>query len=573
MNGLSLRLGGIVRRAPRRSAGRVASLPRLLDVWHGAAALLYGSPLYRAILSRAAAPEVTPAAGDPWAGDAARGAAILGGTFASHGQAFEGRAGLWSPPGAHAAWRTEQHGFAWLRDLAAVGGDEARLRARDLTVDWLARASRWDALTWRADVLGSRIAAWLGHYAYLTEGTPDRFRTTLDRALVVQARHLQRTISGGLDGAPRFAALKGLIHANWSLRFAPRTLERRRAQTLKLLGAALTRQINPDGGHIERSPSLHLAVLRDLIEIRAVLRGARTGPPVELESAIDRMAPFLRYVRHADGGLALFNDSNEEVAGDIDAVLNLAEAKGKPPTTAPHTGFQRVTAERTLMLVDAAAPAALDGHAHAGTLSFELSVGKERLVVNCGAHVADQTDWRRVQRATAAHSTLTIDDTNSSEILGPAGPLPGTLGQRPSQVACQRDEADGSVWLELSHDGYVRQFGVVHRRRLFLSAAGDDLRGEDTLVGDGHGRYAIRFHLHPRVQASLVQDGSAVLLRLPSGLGWRLRASAGTFVLGDSIYLGRRGEMKRAQQIILWGLIEGRDPVIKWALRREGVNK
>ena len=117
-----------------------------------------------------------------------------------------------------------------------------------------------------------------------------------------------------------------------------------------------------------------------------MLRGARVEPPVELQSAIDRMAPFLRYVRHGDGGLALFNDSNEEIAGEIDAALGLAEAKGKPPMAAPHTGFQRLVAERSLVLVDAAAPSMLDGHAHAGTLSFEMSVGKERLVVNCGAH-------------------------------------------------------------------------------------------------------------------------------------------------------------------------------------------
>ncbi len=282
------------------------------------------------------------------------------------------------------------------------------------------------------------------------------------------------------------------------------------------------------------------------------------------------MAPFLRYVRHGDGGLALFNDSNEEVAGEIDAVLGLAESRGKPPMAAPHTGFQRLTAERTLILCDAAAPAMIDGHAHAGTLSFEMSVGKERLIVNCGAHAPDLSDWRRVQRATAAHSTLTIDDTNSSEILGLAGPLAGTIGQRPTEVTCQREEAEGSTWLELSHNGYARQFGVVHRRRLFLSANGDDLRGEETLEGDGRGRFAIRFHLHPRAQASLVSDGSAALLRLPSGLGWRLRASGGTLVLADSVYLGRRGEMKRAQQITISGLVEGRDMVVKWALRREG---
>jgi uncharacterized heparinase superfamily protein len=564
VNGISLRLGGIA----RRTSGR--RLAPLDELWRSATALVYRSAFYRLTLSRAAPPEIVPTAGDPWIGDAQRGNALLHGSFGFHGQSFDHGSQGWSPVGAHAAWRAELHGFAWLRDLAEVGSETARNRARELVGDWLARATAWDALSWRSDVLGSRLAAWLGRYAYLTEGAPERYRGALDRALVAQARHLQRIAGAGLDGAARFTALKGLIHAHWSLRFPPRALERRRNQALKLLSAELARQINPDGGHVERSPSRHLAVLRDLIEIRAVLRGARCEPPPDLQSAIDRMAPFLRYVRHGDGGLALFNDTNEDAAGEIDAVLGLSEAKGKPPMNAPHSGFQRLAAERTLVLVDAAAPAKLDGHAHAGTLSFEMSVGKERLVVNCGAHVADQSDWRRVQRATAAHSTLTVDDTNSSEILGPAGPLSGTLGARPAHVICQRDDADGNVWLDLVHDGYAGQFGVIHRRRLFLAAGGEDLRGEDTLVGQGHGRYAIRFHLHPRVQASLVQDGTAALLRLPSGLGWRLRASAGTLVLADSIYLGRRGEMKRAQQIIISGLIEGRDPTIKWALRREG---
>ncbi len=564
MNGIVLRLGGLVRRP---------TLPRspLAELWRSASALVYRSPVYRLLLSRAASSEVAPATRDPWLGDAARGTAILHGSFPFHGQQVEDAGErLWLTSGAHPAWRTELHGFAWLRDLAEAGGDAARVRARELVGEWLTVGGRWDALTWRPDVIGSRLAAWLGHYAWLTDEGAGRVRAALDRSLVVQARHLQRVAVSGLDGAPRFRALKGLVHANWALRLPARALERRRTHTLKLLSAELQRQIHPDGGHIERSPSIHLQVLRDLIEIRAVLRGAHTEPPIDLQSAIDRMAPFLRYLRHGDGGLALFNDSNEEIAGDIEGVLTLTESKGKPPMTAPHTGFQRLAAERTLVLVDAAAPSALDGHAHAGALSFELSVGKERLVVNCGAHLADQSDWRRVQRATAAHSTLTIDDTNSSEILGLAGLLPGTLGQRPHQVTCQRDESDGATWLELSHDGYQRQFGVVHRRRLFLSPGGDDLRGEDTLVGEGRGRYAVRFHLHPRVQAILVQDGSAVLLRLPSGLGWRLRASTGTLGLADSIYLGRRGEMKRAQQVTISGLVEGRDTMIKWALRREG---
>jgi uncharacterized heparinase superfamily protein len=223
------------------------------------------------------------------------------------------------------------------------------------------------------------------------------------------------------------------------------------------------------------------------------------------------------------------------------------------------------------VLADAGTPSSIDRHAHAGTLSFEMSVGKERLVVNCGAALSDPSEWRRAQRATAAHSALSIADTNSSEILDGSGGR--WLGRRPRQVEAQRDEDNGTVWLTMSHDGYAPVFGVVHQRRLFLDADGEDLRGEDMLQvktgRDEPPRFAIRFHLHPRVQVALNQQGGA-LLRLPSGQGWRFRSAGALLELADSIYLGRRGEMRRSQQLVLRGEAQGSETIVKWALQREG---
>jgi len=204
-----------------------------------------------------------------------------------------------------------------------------------------------------------------------------------------------------------------------------------------------------------------------------------------------------------------------------------------------------------------------------------MSVGKERLVVNCGAALTDPSEWRRAQRATAAHSTLSLDDTNSSEVLDGTGGR--WLGRRPRKVELQRDEDNGAVWLTMSHDGYVPQFGLTHRRRLFLDTDGEDIRGEDVLTGnagrDQPPRFAIRFHLHPRVQAALNQQGGGALLRLPSGQGWRFRSAGGEIELADSIYLGRRGEMRRSQQLVLRGETQGGETLVKWALQREGGKK
>jgi uncharacterized heparinase superfamily protein len=232
---------------------------------------------------------------------------------------------------------------------------------------------------------------------------------------------------------------------------------------------------------------------------------------------------------------------------------------------APDSSFERLLANRTLAIVDsgAPAPAGYDGHAHAGTLSFEMSVGRERLIVNCGAH-RGRGDWWQAQRSTAAHSTLVVDDTNSSVFSPGSGLVRG-----PRTVTCRRDESEGNAWLDMSHDGYLPTFDLIHRRRLFLAAGGDDLRGEDRLIGSGKRPFAIRFHLHPDVTASLAQNGQAALLRLPSGAGWRLRATGAPVSLSDGVYLGRRGEIRKTLQVVVSGEKGDGEAVVKWAIARE----
>jgi uncharacterized heparinase superfamily protein len=313
---------------------------------------------------------------------------------------------------------------------------------------------------------------------------------------------------------------------------------------------------------------VQLAVLRDLIDLHATLIAAHQEPPAALQSSIDRMAPMLRGFRHGDGGLALFNDSIEEEAWLIDCVLGQADAKGRPLSDARHGGFQRVQAGRTLLLMDAGAPPTSGRRGHAGTLSFELSVGKERLIVNCGAWRGPDAQWAQALRASAAHSTLTVDDTNSAVVLDEGG-----IGLGPNRVEASREEKDGAVWLEASHDGYAQPFGLKHTRRLYVTSDGGDLRGEDRLTTFGGARragrsFAVRFHLHPEVRASLVQDGTSVLLRLPSGAGWHLRASGGSLDLGESVYAGQGGERRRTEQVLITGGIGADETIVKWALRR-----
>ncbi|MEE8515187.1 MAG: heparinase II/III family protein [Alphaproteobacteria bacterium] len=538
--------------------------------------LVYMTPLYPLTLVGRTPKRLAVTLSDPWPGDIARGHALLEGRYGFAGQTIGAGAepldSIWNPPGASDAWRAELHGFNWLKDMLLAGGDDGRQRAREFVTSWIDHHQRWERLAWRADVTADRVSAWLGQFAPLTSGAGPEFQAKLLASLARQHRHLARLVPGELVGAGKIHAIRGLVTCEVLLSGGRRRLRRVSA----LLEGELNRYVLVDGGYIERSPSRQLSVLRDLVTIRSTLVAGRQTVPESLQIAIDRMAPMLRFFRHGDGGLALFNGSNEEEAWLVDFVLTQANARGKPLASAPHSGFERINNSRTLIIVDVGAPSKppLAGQNHAGTLSFEMSAGKHRLITNCGASAGSNPGWRHSLRTTAAHSTLNLDDSSSSEIFD-GGRFGDIIGRHPTRVISDRQESDGAVWLDASHDGYARPFGLLHRRRLYLSAGGDDLRGEDILTPTGHGggqkgsgrKFAVRFHLHPEVKVSLVQDGSAALLNLPGG-GWQLRSSGGWMGLEESIYLGVRGEVKRTQQVVIRGEAAAGETHIKWSLSR-----
>jgi uncharacterized heparinase superfamily protein len=545
---------------PTAGVGR-RTLDKAREAIEGA---VYGTALYRVSLRGKRPEALVFSPTDPWPGDSALGAALNDGSFTFAGQTVTaGTAAPWHPEGASTGWLEAMHGFHWLRHMATAGGPETRDRIHGLVTDWIAAQGDWHPLTWRADVLGRRLVAWLCHSSLLLSGAGRQSAEAILTSLAEQARHLSRVATAGPDGAARIAAVKGLVFAALCL---PGD-DRRLAQALHLLEQEMARQIRADGGHVSRSPAVQLKVFRDLVELRGVIMAGRQPVPTLLQTTIDRMAPIVRFFRHGDGGLALFNETNEGDPALIDVALALGDAPGQPPLSAPHSGFERLVARRTLVITDVGAPGPLAApHAHGGTLSFEMSIDGHRLIVNCGAHGGSDPGWRQAQRATAAHSTAAVEDADSVVIDDD-----GNMEHGPERVVATRLEDEGATWVDASHDGFVIDFGISHRRRLYLAADGDSLRGEDTLSGRGSaGRFTIRFHLHPTVKASLVADGTGALLRLPGGEGWRMRSSGAMLVIADSVYLGHQGAHSRSEQIVLSGPLKGGVTTVKWALSRIG---
>ncbi|BBB95294.1 hypothetical protein BE61_07100 [Bradyrhizobium elkanii USDA 61] len=492
--------------------------------------------------------------------DATRAAEIYAGRFVFAGKIVtcHGRSIFdLEPPSED--WEAALLGFGWLRHLRAADTALTRANARSLVDDWISNQARKRPLERRADVRARRVISLLSQAPLVLGDTDGKFYRKYLRGLAREIRYLRHATLDN-DGVPRLQVLIALCYASLCLANQARNIK----SATRRLSDELQRQILPDGGHISRNPGALVELLSDLLPLRQTFAARNIAPPPALLNAIDRMMPMLRFFRHGDGSFALFNGMSTAPSDLVATLLAYDDTRGVPMASMPHTGFQRLDAGNTALIIDTGPPppASVSQDAHAGCLSFELSSGVSRIVVNCGMPSTGRDNWRPFARSTAAHSTLTYRDTSSCQFVELSAMkrllrgAPITSG--PSNVESYREAVpDGDV-LTASHDGYLSRFGVIHRRVLMVAQDGTRLEGEDSLSPAPGGRikgseadFALRFHLHPSVKASRLSDARGVMLVLPNRDVWTFEAMDDKVDLEDSVFLAGNDGPRRTSQIVI----------------------
>ncbi|MGZ8371967.1 MAG: heparinase II/III family protein [Rhodoplanes sp.] len=495
--------------------------------------------------------------------DPTRASEIYAGRFALAGKIVicDGRSPFeMDPPSAE--WAEALLGFNWLRHLRAAETAITRANARALVDEWIAVQGTWHSFAWRPDVVARRIIAWLTQATLILHDADVRFYRRFVRSLTRQARFLRATAAAAPDGVPRLQAHIALTYAALCMTGQVRHLRHATGR----LTAEIERQILPDGGHVSRNPGAVIELLADLLPLSQAFSARNVPPPAPLLHAIDRMMPMLRFFRHGDNTFALFNGMGPTPPDLLATILAYDDARGAPVANAVHSGYQRIEAGQSVVLMDTGGPPALtlSAEAHAGCLSFELSTRAQRIVVNCGLPATGRGNWRHLARATAAHSTVTFNETSSCEFLDTNlfRRVFGTLVcDGPRHVSVVRDQENDAIQIRALQDGYAPRFGVIHQRTITLSADGARLDGEDVflpargevLSGNGKDAFALRFHLHPSVRANRLSDGRGVMLTLPNKDVWTFYAPADRVEIEESVHLAGRDGPRRTSQIVIHG--------------------
>ena len=509
---------------------------------------------------------------DPIAGDKAAGEALLGGRFRHNGTEVE-VAGLdFATIGLPEDFTAYLQSFAWLRDLSAAATRERGAKlAEAITRKWLAAfAEQIGEPAWRADLWGRRILFWTAYAPYILSSADPVYRSSLLYALARGARHLERSADKALPGLPRITAWSGVIAAALVVQGGPARLKSGEAGLSRALGLSL----HDDGGLVSRSPTEQIAAVEVLGQLRAVYAAGRRDVPDWLAEGLASAVGALLSVTLGDGALSSWQGGHMVSRRRIAAAAEGAGMEVGPLRQARGWGYQRVQAKTTVLVFDAAPPPpprALSG-ACASTLAFELSDGPSRLIVNCGgvgeSRGALPAGLVHALRTTAAHSTLTLGDRNSTAIHED-----GSLGKGVGEVELIRDDTAGSR-IEASHDGYARRYGLLHERRLNLSSDGRDLNGEDRLISTGRRRraeaipFAVRFHLAPSIEVTSTADGQGALLRLRGGAVWQFRCRGGQLFAEDSLWIDGEARPHATLQLAVSGESPPEGMTISWELRR-----
>ncbi len=407
-------------------------------------------------------------------------------------------------------WRYNLHYFD---DLNALGADARQAWHKALFARWIIENPAGFGSGWEPYPTSLRIVNWI---KWTLRGHPLSEKAM--HSLAIQARWLTRRLEYHLLGNHLFANAKALVFAGCYFSCAEAASWRDRG--LQILAREVPEQFLADGGHFELSTMYHALALEDVLDLINVLRAFGHPVPDYLTDRVAAIRQWLAVMTHPDGEIGFFNDSAIGIAPPPEELHAYAVRLGFPAlrpvangcTHLSDSGYIRLQDDRAVVMIDVArvGPDYLPGHAHADTLSFELSLDRRRVIVNSGTSVYGDDSERQRQRGTAAHSTVAVNAIDSSEVWS---------GFRVARRARPRGlsiEQTSDGWhIVCAHDGYQRlPDGPIHQREWHFGQ--DQLRIDDRLDKPGYPAQA-SFHLAPGLEP-LMSANSGRAMFLEGGL-------------------------------------------------------
>jgi uncharacterized heparinase superfamily protein len=411
----------------------------------------------------------------------------------------------WNATNQDKLWLYNLHYFD---DLNAVNSHLRILWHNDLIQKWIDENPPGFGNGWEPYPSSLRIVNWV-KWSLLNNGLKKKWQDSL----AAQIRFLSQNLEYHLLGNHLFVNAKALILAG--LYFQGSEAYKWYQSGMEILNKELPEQVLSDGGNFELTPMYHAIFLEDLLDIINLHQLYKKKLPSDVTPKVLQMFKWLKAMCHPDGDIAFFNDTALGMAPNLSQLLDYAKRlklhivdDNNQITYLEESGYIRISKNDLVIIADVAdiGPDYIPGHGHADVLSFELSLFGERVIVNSGISTYESGADRNMQRGSRAHSTITIDDVNSSEVWGGF-----RVAKRAKVFNINNPKENGYIEFSACHDGYKKLNGkVVHCRQWRVSE--NSLEIMDSIAGSEKHKITSVLPLHPEVKVGNVKDNTVELI-------------------------------------------------------------
>jgi len=399
-------------------------------------------------------------------------------------------------------WNNSSYSKLWLynlhyfEDLNSYDSDLRNDWHKELISRWINENEPGFGNGWEPYPISLRIVNWI---KWVKSGNVVKVHWL--NSLATQARYLENSLEYHLLGNHLFANAKALVFAG--LFFEGNEANKWYSIGMGIIEKEIIEQVLEDGGNFELSTMYHSIFLEDLLDIVNILNNNSISVPEVVINTACRMLHWLGTMTHPDKKISLFNDAAQDIAKSPFELSSYAQRLGLPIpkgntgiTYLKNSGYIRYEDPRLVLIADLAnvGPDYIPGHAHADTLTFELSLYTERIFVNTGTSVYGNSKIRLEERGTAAHNTVMIDGENSSEVWSGF-----RVARRARVFNTIVNQTESETVFKSSHTGYKRLPGKpihtrtweIHDCRCIIS---------DNITGKKNHRIQNYLHLHPKIR-------------------------------------------------------------------------
>ena len=448
------------------------------------------------------------------------------------------------------------HSFDFLNDLQEISRESLRIHGRELTSYWIKKNSSWKSNTWEDFILATRICNWIKNFNFFFSTADEEFKKNIFNSISKQIEHLVKNFSNPKRNSDLIRIIKALIYTSISIPSKKYYYQ----IAIFNLRSELARQILNDGCHFQRNPKIHIQVLMDLLDIRSILNSTKKIVFFDLQNSIKNMSVACRFFLHKDISLANFNGADNVNQKEIKNLMAEIPKFKKNPRELTESGFQRVDTKDTTLIVDCGVPKNYDAtyKAHSCSNTFELSYKKNKIIINSLPGLD-----KKINRKTAAHSTLTLNNTNAYKILKNEH-----LSRVPDKLKVKRVERYGANVIEIENYGYKNQYDAIHKRLIYIDNKGLDIRGEDNIYCPMEISFDIRFFLDLNLKTLITNNGKNIVLRLLNGSGWKFSSSLEKLDIISNRNININNQPITNEHIHLTGETKELITVIKWSLKK-----